>query len=239
MIQDECESASHLEIFRENWQTYKKIIDENYMFHRQIYDDVKNVLNTHFAGRAIAILDLGCGDASKSADAFRDCQVDYYCGYDLSAPALEYARTNLADLSSKIDLFCSDMLNGLENSTDRFDLVFSGFSQHHLSTDHKTQFFRRAFSALKHDGLLILVDVMREEAQSRQHYLDAYLGFMCKNWRALSQTEIDRVCDHVRISDYPETLSALGEMASAAGFVKSDTINKYLWHQTCVFYKEA
>ncbi|MDD2723357.1 MAG: hypothetical protein PHH59_04935 [Methylovulum sp.] len=49
----------------DTWELYRKIVSFNNMFHREIYADVANVLQT--ARQDFTLLDLGCGDAANLA----------------------------------------------------------------------------------------------------------------------------------------------------------------------------
>ena len=61
--------------FQDGWPVYRKIVDNNYMFHREIYGDIASFIGQRFQQRPISVLDLGCGDASQTAETLRDCRV--------------------------------------------------------------------------------------------------------------------------------------------------------------------
>ena len=56
--------------FLEGWRTYRKFLDLNYMFHREVYACLHGVLLTE-ARRGFRFLDVACGDAAASATALR------------------------------------------------------------------------------------------------------------------------------------------------------------------------
>jgi len=230
-------NVAGFELFTENWLTYKKIIDENYMFHREMYQALQAFLGKQLSTAPISVLDLGCGDASKIPCAFSLCQLDYYCGIDLSALALVSAHQTISEVTKQYDLVCVDMLDGLTQVDKQFDVVFSSYALHHLSASDKAKFFIHAYTALKPSGILILIDTLKDASEDLHTYYDNYLGFAKNNWQALSDVEIKRVSEHVRASDFPETFKYLENAAYFAGFVNNATLAKHQWHQLCVFYK--
>jgi len=55
-------------IFQQEWRIYRKMVDQNYLFHREAYSGLRRVLLEE-APRPFRFLDLACGDASAAADA--------------------------------------------------------------------------------------------------------------------------------------------------------------------------
>jgi class 3 adenylate cyclase len=55
------------EIFVNAWDLYKRVVDADLMFHREIGEELRQVLREKFGGRPFSILDLGCGDAANLA----------------------------------------------------------------------------------------------------------------------------------------------------------------------------
>ncbi|MBL8252822.1 MAG: hypothetical protein JNJ76_04380 [Candidatus Competibacter sp.] len=53
--------------FFDAWAIYDQVLDHNYMFHREIYQDVGRVIARRYAERPFAVLDLGCGSARHLA----------------------------------------------------------------------------------------------------------------------------------------------------------------------------
>jgi cyclopropane fatty-acyl-phospholipid synthase-like methyltransferase len=225
-------SSNPTEFFQDGWPIYRKIIDNNYMFHREIYGEVKSFIEQRFQQRPISVVEMGCGDASQTAEALRDCHVSLYQGYDLSEVALGLARQNLAPLACKVNLVCTHMLDGLSRVTEPFDVVFSSFAIHHLTFDEKRRFFNLSHRTMKQDGVLLLVDVMREEHEDLATYLDGYLGYAAKHWRALTQEEFSVVFKHVSENDFPEKPTAYETMAKENGFSGVNHLNHHTWHRT-------
>ena len=84
-----------------------------------------------------------------------------------------------------------------------------------------------------------MVDVVRQEEQSREHYVEGYLKFMRETWSKVSEDQLDEACAHVESHDYPETLSDLDEMARVTGLNKSHVISRHGPHYTVMFSREG
>jgi hypothetical protein len=61
---------SAADIFQSEWSLYRKMIDHNYLFHREAYSCLRRVL-LEDAARPFRFLDLACGDASATAAGLR------------------------------------------------------------------------------------------------------------------------------------------------------------------------
>lgn len=80
-----------------------------------------------------------------------------------------------------------------------------------------------------------MVDVVREEGQSREDYLDEYLKFMRECWTKVPEDQLDEACAHVEAHDFPECLSTLNEMAEASGLTHSQLISRHGQHHMVMF----
>ena len=200
----------------DQWDTYHKVVAANFMFHREIAEALRRALAARFSGRRPAFLDLGCGDATALAPVLRDQPPSRYQGVDLSETALELAARELADLPCPVTLTHGDILEALDED-DSHDAIHSSFVLHHLPTERKAEFFRRAARQLAPDGLLLLVDVVREEDESLDDYFRRYCGWLRREWTSLSAEEQDAICDHLVNNDLPEAYSTLVALARAAG----------------------
>ncbi len=195
------------------WSLYDQILNHNYMFHQELYQDVQHLLGNRYAENPVTFLDLGCGSARHLATALKDCSLSCYVGYDLSEVALFHARSNLSGLDCPIELHQGDLLEGLRSNRRQFDLIFSSFALHHLDSAEKEVIFQLAYEGLKEDGLLLLIDVMREEDEDLQLYWERYCSWMKSEWKSIQPEELDVICDHIRNSDLPEMASVLCAMA--------------------------
>jgi SAM-dependent methyltransferase len=154
------------------WRIYDRALDLNYMFHNEIYRDVASLIKKRYGARSFSIFDLGCGSARHFAAALQGCTVSYYTGYDLSDIALEEAHRNLTSLGCSLEFKQADFCEGLKTGEGKADLIFSSYALHHLMSPAKERFFQLAHQRLAEQGMLLLIDVAREENEDRATYLD-------------------------------------------------------------------
>lgn len=222
-------------IFTQSWPLYDFITAYNYMFHREIYDDVQKLLGLRKDITHYRLLDLGCGNARFMAPCLLKYPPAYYEGVDLSEIALAEAKTYLAQLPCPVKLTHNDLLTSIESTQDQWDIIFSGFAVHHLTLEDKARFFNAVGRSLSGEGWLILVDVVREEHQDREIYLSHYLQFMRETWVNVPPEQLEEACNHVHNHDYPETFSTLQQMATTAGLHMQRIISRHGQHYTLLF----
>lgn len=218
------------------WDTYKKVVDKDFMFHRALSEEIERALRTRYEGRVFTMLDLGCGDASVLAPILKRIPPASYTGVDLSERALELARENLRSLPCPVSLTHGDMLSALTDG-ERYDVLHSSFVLHHLATSDKAEFFKLSASALAPDGIVLLIDTVREEDETREDYLRHYLGWIDKDWAGISEAERSAIFEHISTSDRPDPLSVLDAKAQAAGLRRLPGDDKHLWHRLMRFEK--
>jgi len=216
-------------LFRKAWTLYDTISEKNYMFHREIYAHVTRLLQQRHAQGPYHLLDLGCGNARFLSPCLRVAPPASYDGVDLSAAALDEARTHLNGLANAA-LHHKDMLQAVEDTDSAFDVIFTGFAVHHLDAAGKQRLFTACAERLAPGGQFILVDVVREEGQTREQYLDGYLNFMRTQWTEVLPEHLDEACAHVAAYDFPETLADLAQMAKHAALSKPQIIGRYQQH---------
>src|SRR6185436_11996010 len=98
-----AETAPTQELFVEQWQVYRKMVDNDYLFHRGAYDCLHRYLRDEVTG-PFRFLEAACGDASMSTQALLGTKVSAYHGIDISRQALEIAERNLARLPCPVVL---------------------------------------------------------------------------------------------------------------------------------------
>lgn len=223
------------EFFLATWQVYRKIVDGNYMYHREIFSEISKLLVTR-PNRPLTILDLGCGDAGTIRPILEGVSFSKYSGVDASQPALELARGELQAYGGRIELICSDMLSFLRESPPRtFECILVSFSLHHLDSEQKRDFLALCKERLSPSGLIILVDVFRNPNQSLAAYLDAYCEDMTQRWTRLTKEEAQMAVTHVRTYDLPETLEDLLQLAHQAGLSPQSDVRRYGYHGMTAF----
>ena len=224
--------------FFDEWSVYDQVLDHNYMHHDEIYRDVQRFFADEFGDRPFTLLDLGCGSARHLGRAIKGRSIGRYVGYDLSDVALAHAKPNLASMSCPVELHQGDLLEGLRASGEKFDVIFTSFALHHLASAEKELFFQSAHERLGKEGILLLIDTMREEGEERPVYLDRYFAWLRSACETLSPAALDLLCDHIRGNDFPETVATLSAMATRTGFDRGVEITRIGWHHAWCFARE-
>ncbi len=228
-----ADDETHL--FRTSWGLYDALSEKNYMFHREIYAIIADMLRQRHQQGGYSMLDLGCGNTRFLAPCLHQAPPLCYEGVDLSQTALDQARGYLNGLSN-INLRCEDMLKAVFGCAPHtLDTLFSGYAVHHLDAGEKQQLFRASAESLAPGGRFILVDIAREEGETRQQYLDTYLHTMRTQWTSVCSEDLDAACAHVAAYDFPETIANLTEMASMAGFRDSRLVDRFAQHHVMMF----
>ena len=232
-------NANSAEIFTSNWNIYRKIVQHNYMHHlesgRQLTSALAGVNNKN----GIAVLDIGCGDASQVAGYANQINLHVYKGYDLSGPALELAAENLKLLPARIELVEGDMQSLLASETGNFDVIFSSFAIHHLQDPGKKELFQHCYQRLNHGGIMIYNDIFRSHAQSREDYLAEYTSNIDKKWHAVNEAEKQLIYDHITNYDYPAFSDECEQWFTGIGFKILNYFKADKWHQMFVLKKPA
>ncbi|MGC2165578.1 MAG: class I SAM-dependent methyltransferase, partial [Gallionella sp.] len=207
----------------------------NYMFHREIYAKVAALFELRRANKAYALIDLGCGSVRFLAPALLQSPPAYYEGVDLSENALEEAAGYLESVSGVHLRRHGDLLEAMATTDRKWDVVFSGFALHHLALDQKAAFFDAVATHLSEEGWFLLVDVLRDESQTREAYLDRYIRMMRSTWPEIPPDQLEQACVHVAECDYPEDMSTLSEMAKMSGLNSTLAISRYGQHCSILF----
>ncbi|MBV9387848.1 MAG: class I SAM-dependent methyltransferase [Chroococcidiopsidaceae cyanobacterium CP_BM_ER_R8_30] len=215
------------EFFNEQWRLYQKVLNQNYMGHQEIYDVLHKFLGSYY-NKPFKMLDLGCGDASFAAQALLDTTVNFYCGIDLSEPALEIARSNTAKLSGE-KMFIHGNLFELvlqlsQNQEEQFDTILASFALHHLSLEQKDCLISQLPHLLKTDGVFLLIDIVLPIEEDRETYIRRYLENVRQYWSLLTPQEFFRVEEHISSSDFPETQETLYSLARKHHFSRVDCL---------------
>jgi SAM-dependent methyltransferase len=203
--------------FRNQWQVYQKLVDNNYCAHREVRDILHRQL-VERGGRPFRFLDLACGDAGMTVAALQQTAVIEYHGIDLSAPALDLAKKTVEALSCTVRLEQNDFVAAMRDRPDPADVVWIGLSLHHLQTDDKRELMREIRSVVGESGLFLLFEPARLEGETRPAFIDRYEEFARTAWSALTPAEWDMIWEHVRTADFPEQASVWAQLGRDAGF---------------------
>ena len=208
--------ASTVALFQDAWRTYRKMVDNNYLFHREAYEALHHFLAAQVT-RPFAFRDLACGDASASAEALAGTDVASYHGIDFSAEALKLAAENLAPLRIPVRLECRDFVEAVSAGVAPFDIAWIGLSLHHLHQPEKGAFLRRMRSSTDPDGALLIYENASPDGESRPQWLERW-DAQKSGWTAYSEAEWNAVGAHVHAADFPETDATWKRLGREAGF---------------------
>jgi SAM-dependent methyltransferase len=205
-------------LFEREWATYRRLVDNNYLFHREAYDRLRQVL---LADRPapFRFLDIACGDAGESVRALAGTAVSSYCGIDLCGPALELAQLNLTTLGCPVQLCQGDLQPVLSRWRSPIDVAWIGLSLHHFRTPGKLRILRSIRKILSSLGLLIIYENASPNDEDRASWLDRW-DCQRPTWIEYSDDEWKAVKEHVHGSDFPETGWRWLELGREAGFAE-------------------
>ena len=202
--------------FDDEWRIYRKVVENNYLFHEEAYDRLRRFL-LHEAVRPFRFLDIACGDASASVNAIKETPIATYRGIDLSEAALDLARENLANLDCPVSLEKGNFVEVLRENPEQADVIWIGLSLHHLLTPAKLAFMRAMRLLLGSRGMFLIYENTSPNGEDRDTWLgrwDAHRAL----WSAYTQEEWQSITDHVHASDHPETDATWRRLGHEAGF---------------------
>jgi SAM-dependent methyltransferase len=202
--------------FKEDWEVYRKMVDNNFLFHREVYARLHEVLWREI-DRPFEFLDIACGDASASVAALKGTKVGKYDGIDLSQRALDLAASALQDLDCPFTLEHGDFVTALPGGRHAIDVAWIGLSLHHVLRPVKLKVMRSIRSIIAENGRLMIYEPTSPDGEDRQGWLRRYAAQQ-KHWIAYSQAEWDTMWAHTLSSDFPETVSVWKALGQEAGF---------------------
>lgn len=208
------EQVDEVASFFSGWDVYRAVLEADCMEHRAIYAAVHDILAQR--NEPYSLLDLGCGDAEAIGWAMRGTKVEAYVGIDCAAPALELARSTLADFVPTVDLHVGDLMEALEAPGELFDVILVSFALHHFQDDEKQHFLEVARDRLKPGGDLLLIDVVRRPGESREEYLARYVALV-ESW-PIDDDKKDKIVAHVTGFDYPAQIDVEPQWARDLGY---------------------
>jgi ubiquinone/menaquinone biosynthesis C-methylase UbiE len=215
---------SESQIF-DDWNTYEKVVAGDYMHHSDFFAALVDEIDTRHM-RALAVIDIGCGDAQPVLALLRRFGTERYVGIDQSATALERAREALTAEKVSCEMRHGSMLEELNEIDGQFDLAIASFSLHHLESDDKQAVLRQCRRLLGPDAMLAVIDVFMNEGESRPAYFERWRNHAKQTFMMLSAGELEALLEHVHRCDIPETVSSYDRFGRSAGFTSVDSIRE-------------
>lgn len=208
-----------VEIFRQQWQLYRKFLENDYLGNAGAYAELHRFL-TDDIGRPFRFVDLACGDASGIVPALQGTNIKHYRGVDLAQPALELARENLKGLPCEVTLEQTDFVTAMRGHAEVADVVWISLSLHHLPTEEKGTLIREVRRALPPEGAFLIYEPTRDDGEDRPQYLDRFEDIGRRDWTALTAEDFKEAMNHVRTCDLPETAAGWQALGNEAGFTR-------------------
>jgi SAM-dependent methyltransferase len=209
--------AAALKHFQEQWVTYRKLVEGDYLAHREIGGILQRTLNNVFRA-PFSFLDIACGDASMMKTALSGTKVGHYHGIDLSQAALELAAANLADMPFAVALDHRDFVEAMKQRPEHADAAWCSLSIHHLATDDKLRLMQAIRGATGARGIFMLYEPTRRVGEDRPAFLVRFRRTNEPLWSVLTPAEWDQIEQHVTACDFPETADVWCELGREAGF---------------------
>ena len=227
LTKEQKQSINSNELFNNRWQLYQKILNHNYMEHREIYGILNQLLSNYFQ-KPFSVLELGCGDASFTIQALLNTNIVAYTGIDLSQDALAIAQDNMAltpyskhFLQGNFSEIVAQLMQSQEHS---FDVALTSFAFHHLNLEQKEQVISELSHLLNPNGVFIIIDMICSEGESQEAYIQRYLENVRQNWSQLTSQEVDMVGNHICNEDLPETQNTLYSIAQKHNFTRCECL---------------
>ncbi len=202
--------------FRQDWDSYAKLVANNCFNHREAYAVLRTVLLA--IDQPFRFLDVACGDASASAPALAGTNVSHYRGIDLSEDGLARAERTLGDvLSCPVELERRDFTEALRDPAVTADITWIGLSLHHLEQPGKLAAMKDVRRAVGRHGHLLIYENASPVDESRDEWLERW-DAQRPDWTAFSDDEWTSISRHVHACDFPETDAAWRDLGLGAGF---------------------
>ena len=207
-----------IKAFFETWELYTIVIEEDYMIHQEVMSYLIRRL-TQLGWSDISVLEVGCGDAYVISEiARRLMNIESYCGIELSRMAMDFASDKLKNKIDEVTLINGDMVEETPYIDQQFDLIIAGYTIHHLDRKAKIDFLCSLKDRLRPGGLLIVYDLVSEEGEAPDVFIERLIGLFNSNWSKLSPEQLQNVSEHVSQNDKPEPWSSWRGIASESGF---------------------
>jgi SAM-dependent methyltransferase len=205
------------DVFEREWRTYRKMVDNNYLFHREAYRCLREIVTEQMLQRPFRFLDIACGDASATVAALAGSRVAQYSGIDLSDAALAIAADNLRALDCPVELVRGDFADVLAGWPRPVDVAWIGLSLHHLLKPEKLAVMRHVHRIVCPSGLLLIYENASPDGEDRASWLRRW-DLQESVCAAYTPEEWSTMTTHVHGHDLPETDSGWHELGYDAGF---------------------
>ncbi|MEP3046944.1 MAG: class I SAM-dependent methyltransferase [Roseibium sp.] len=225
-----------LSFFRYEWGIYLKLVRSNAMNHLDISALLRQLIDDRL-GQPFSFLDLACGDAALAHSILEGTQVERYEGIDLNRAALDLAEENMKDVSYEITFSEEDMVAAVESRPETADMIWCGFSIHHLKAkDQKQAMLNSIYKALKPSGFFVCFEPTRHSEETRDSFILRGQDQIRERFSVLSDDEFEHMWSHIKAHDFPESSETWIAMGETAGFSQSREIFRMPGDLFCAAY---
>lgn len=197
------------------------------------FDDYYNLSLTvlNFKGEAPKILDIGSGTGLFSSIVLQKYPKAKFTLIDLSDKMLEVAKERFKG-NTNMQFIADDYTK--HNFTEKFDIIISALSIHHLSAIDKKNLYQKCYDLLNDDGIFINADqVLSPSSEIESTFSNLWRESVEQS--GLPQEEIQKAYERVSF-DNPSTLADQLLWLNQAGFKNADCLYKY--YHFCVMFAE-
>ena len=174
-------------------------------------------------GAEVDVLDLGAGTGLFSRLVLGKYPHGRFVLVDVAAKMLDVARERFRDHPGQFDYRVEDYRDLREE--ERFDLVISALSIHHLGDPEKRTLFARVHAALRTGGIFLNIDQIRGGTPALQElYCDTWLAKV--RAAGASEEEVQGGVARRLAFDREATLLDQLDWLGEAGFADADCVYK-------------
>lgn len=203
--------------FNENWKRYRNSIECNTLYHREMFAALNEFIQKNIK-HPFSFVDVGCGDSTATAAVLSDKPVSQYIGIDAAKDVLKIAAQTLAPMNCEKEFIAENMNTAIKQLKSPVDIIFTSYAVHHLSPQEKIDFLLDCKKQLKANGFFLMVDVIREDNQTRDAWLDALKARIQLTQKNITADELAFRMQHPSANDYPEKMTTFKKIAQEQGW---------------------
>ncbi len=200
--------------FNANWDQYRKTVDGNALYHKEMFETINQFLRTHFSHQDFTLVDLGCGDSRSIASVLINKPIKKYIGIDSARDVIKLATESLSQLNCEKKLICEEMSTAIMNLESPADIIFTSYAVHHLSLEKKANLIAACKQKLAPQGFFVMLDGVLKENQSREEWLATLAERFKLANPGITAQELQKRMEHPRHDDHPETISTFEALAT-------------------------
>jgi len=133
----------------------------------------------------------------------------------------------MRDGADEIQVSEEDMVSGVRDRPEAADVIWCGFSIHHLQRAQKQDMLAAVRSALKPDGIFITAEPVCRIDEARADYVLRWHDQLRQRFQSLSEAEFDHIWQHISTYDFAEPPEVWIEMGKQAGFGSTRLIYEF------------